>query len=190
MFTLLINLGGEGIGTIAFLEALEQQGTHVQVVLVGGMREQEKREFKELAGRCRAVRVHAAGFVDNIYEYLYACDIVVGKAGINAMLEAIYLRRPFLVTTVYYTVKRRRFIHHAWMVLRYVKTQVDHLTVSLIQRNRTNGEGVLNGSCRFGWVTSPVIDRDGGQVNRVVSCQLLVDFAYGRASLGTLVTPA
>ena len=64
MFTLLINLGGEGIGTIAFLEALEQQGTHVQVVLVGGMREQEKRELKELAGRCRAVRVHAAGFVD------------------------------------------------------------------------------------------------------------------------------
>ena len=26
------------------------------------------------------------------------------KAGINAMLEAIYLRRPFLVTTVYYSV--------------------------------------------------------------------------------------
>jgi UDP-N-acetylglucosamine:LPS N-acetylglucosamine transferase len=106
MFTLLINLGGEGIGTIAFLEALEQQGTHVQVVLVGGMREQEKRELKELAGRCRAVRVHAAGFVDNIYEYLYACDIVVGKAGINAMLEAITCAN-FLVNTVTIPSRRR-----------------------------------------------------------------------------------
>ncbi len=104
VFTVLINLGGEGIGTIALINALERQGTEVQVVLVGGVHKRAKKRLLEQAKLCRSVTVRTAGFVDNIYDYLYACDVVVGKAGINAMLEAISLRRPFLVTTVYYTV--------------------------------------------------------------------------------------
>jgi processive 1,2-diacylglycerol beta-glucosyltransferase len=105
MFTLLINLGGEGIGTIELIEKLEKKALNVQVVLVGGMKERDKKSFKVLEKRCKNVIVKVAGFVDNIYAYLYAADIVVGKAGINAILEAIYLKRPFLVTTVYYTVQ-------------------------------------------------------------------------------------
>jgi len=105
MFTLLINLGGEGIGTISVIEGLEKQGAEVQIMLVGGMNEKDKEKFTSLQNRCKTVKVIPVGFVNNIYQYLYACDIVVGKAGINAMLEAMYLKRPFLVTTVYYTVK-------------------------------------------------------------------------------------
>lgn len=104
-FTLLINLGGEGIGTISIIEALERENAEVQVVLVGGMNEKDTSRFAQLQAQCTFVTVVIAGFVHNIYDYLYACDIVVGKAGINAMLEAMYLKRPFLVTTVYYTVK-------------------------------------------------------------------------------------
>jgi processive 1,2-diacylglycerol beta-glucosyltransferase len=104
-FTLLVNLGGEGIGTIELIEKLEKKGLDVQVVLVGGMKERDEKSFKALEKRCKNVTVKVAGFVNNIYAYLYAADIVVGKAGINAILEAIYLKRPFLVTTVYYTVQ-------------------------------------------------------------------------------------
>lgn len=103
-FTILVNLGGEGIGTVALVEELERRGSRVQAVLVGGMQEKARTRLEELKHHCKVVTIHVSGFVDNIYDYLYAADIVVGKAGINAMLEALYLRRPFLVTTLYYTV--------------------------------------------------------------------------------------
>jgi len=105
MFTVLINLGGEGIGTVAIIEELERQELSLQVILVGGMSDQELASFQALKKRSHFVQLHPVGFVDTIYDYLYACDLVVGKAGINAMVEAIYVKRPFIVTTVYYTVK-------------------------------------------------------------------------------------
>ena len=104
IFTVLVNLGGEGIGTSRLIDELEERRVAVQVVLVGGMHKHAERKLLDQQRLCTAVTVHVAGFVDNIYDYLRASDVVVGKAGINAMLEAIYLRRPFLVTTVYYSV--------------------------------------------------------------------------------------
>jgi processive 1,2-diacylglycerol beta-glucosyltransferase len=127
-FTILVNLGGEGIGTVALVEELELRGAAVQAVLVGGMQPKVRTRLEELKQQCKAVKIHVAGFVDNIYDYLYAADIVVGKAGINAMLEALYIRRPFLVTTLYYTVAEAAEYFERYQVGWYaprVKDQAD-----------------------------------------------------------------
>ena len=50
------------------------------------------------------VSVRIAGFVDNVDEYLAACDIIAGRSGINTLVEAFKLRRPFLITELVYTV--------------------------------------------------------------------------------------
>ena len=59
--------------------------------------------IKRTAGK--NVRIIPTGFVKNVNEYLFASDIVAGRLGINTILEAFYLKRPFLVTELVYSVK-------------------------------------------------------------------------------------
>ena len=51
------------------------------------------------------IHVHIVGFTDKVNLYAIASDIIAGRAGINTILEAFYLRRPFLITELVYTVK-------------------------------------------------------------------------------------
>jgi len=40
--------------------------------------------------------------VDNIQDYIFASDVQAGKAGANALMESLYLKRPFLVSNLLY----------------------------------------------------------------------------------------
>lgn len=105
MFTLQLNLGGEGLGSLALIHALAKTDRKIQIVVIGGLDRRMRKKLEALArilpGNIRLVIV---GFVNNVNEYLYAADIVAGRSGINTLLEAFYAHRPFLITELVYTV--------------------------------------------------------------------------------------
>ena len=106
MFTLQLNLGGEGLGSLNLLEDIISRSLPVQVVVIGGIHESMRARLdsiRESARNTKAV-VEIRGFVDNVSEYLAASDVVAGRAGINTIVEAIYAHRPFLITELVYTV--------------------------------------------------------------------------------------
>ena len=106
VFTLQINYGGEGLGTNSLLKSLEYINTELQVVILGGMKETTKDSLRLISAKLpENIHVHIVGFTDKVNLYAIASDIIAGRAGINTILEAFYLRRPFLITELVYTVK-------------------------------------------------------------------------------------
>ena len=106
VFTVQLNMGGEGLGSLALLDALAKKDYEIQILVIGSIdkKMQKKVEsIKRTAGK--NVRIIPTGFVKNVNEYLFASDIVAGRLGINTILEAFYLKRPFLVTELVYSVK-------------------------------------------------------------------------------------
>ncbi len=104
-FTILCSLGGEGIGSTHLLYALARAGINCQVVVIGGQSKTTSNSFERFSAEYPDFPVFRRGFVDNVQEYLAACDMQVGKAGANAVMEAIYMRRPFIVTEVLYAFR-------------------------------------------------------------------------------------
>ena len=105
LFTLQINLGGEGLGSLYLLESLISRDIPMQIVVIGGMEKAMMKRLDGIVSRARRnVKVYNRGFVSNVDEYLAASDIIAGRAGINTIVEAMYARRPFLITELVYTV--------------------------------------------------------------------------------------
>jgi UDP-N-acetylglucosamine:LPS N-acetylglucosamine transferase len=65
-----------------------------QVVVITGRNEALAAELRAFASPLLAVR----GFIDNMADYLAACDLVIGKAGPASVMEALAVGRPLLVT--------------------------------------------------------------------------------------------
>lgn len=104
-FTLQINFGGEGVGASDLLSAMGEIKSRIQVIIIGGIEEKTKEELERIISTLpENVLIHLAGFVTNVNDYLNACDIIAGRSGINTLVEAFYLRRPFLITELVYTV--------------------------------------------------------------------------------------
>lgn len=106
LFTLQINLGGEGLGSLYLLESLIKKNIPMQIVILGGMDKNMSKKINGIIDKSRNtdVRVYCKGFVNNVDEYLAASDIIAGRAGINTIVEAMYAHRPFLITELVYTV--------------------------------------------------------------------------------------
>ena len=106
LFTLQINLGGEGLGSLYLLESLIKKNIPMQIVILGGMDKNMSKKINGIIDKSgnTDVRVYCKGFVNNVDEYLAASDIIAGRAGINTIVEAMYAHRPFLITELVYTV--------------------------------------------------------------------------------------
>ena len=107
-FTLLFSFGGEGIGTPHLLYAIAEKGYDCQAVLVGGLSNTTSHAFDVFAEKYPDFKLYRPGFVDNVQEYLAACDIQIGKAGANAVMEAIFMKRPFIVSEVLFMFQESR----------------------------------------------------------------------------------
>ncbi|MBO8435751.1 MAG: UDP-N-acetylglucosamine--LPS N-acetylglucosamine transferase [Spirochaetes bacterium] len=101
-FTILCSLGGEGIASVKLLYRLAEENLKCQFVVIGGKSRSTEKKFREFKKRFPDFNLRVCGFVDNVPDYLAACDIQIGKAGANGVMEAIYMRRPFIVTEVLY----------------------------------------------------------------------------------------
>ena len=85
-FTILCSFGGEGIGSIALLYELAARKVPCQAVVIGGHSKSTEEHFRRFAEKYPDFPVFQRGFVDNVEEYLAACDIQVGKGGISESL--------------------------------------------------------------------------------------------------------
>ena len=101
-FTVLLNLGGEGIGKTDFLEELIKQQFDWQVIAVGTLSKSTTIRYNRFKEQNPGFSLHTPGFVKNISDYIFASDVQAGKAGANALMESLYLKRPFLVSNLLY----------------------------------------------------------------------------------------
>lgn len=115
-FTILINLGGEGIGNTELLNELVARKYDVQVVAIGGLSKTTQHAFRMFRKKNPGFTFVYRGFVSNVQEYISACDVQIGKAGANAVMESMYLRRPFIVTQVLYAFKASKDFFERHMV--------------------------------------------------------------------------
>ena len=106
MFTLQLNLGGEGLGSLNLLEDILKEDLPVQIVIIGGLHRSTEAYLRNVIDSysTSSAAVEIRGFIDNVSEYLAASDVVAGRAGINTIVEAIYAHRPFLITELVYIV--------------------------------------------------------------------------------------
>lgn len=83
-FTALLLGGGLGLGPIAeTMEALVALGAHhpsMQLVVMAGRNEELERSARALAARA-SIPVHVAGLVSNVWDYMSAADVALGKPG-------------------------------------------------------------------------------------------------------------
>lgn len=105
-FTILITLGGEGIGDDKILYGLAKRGMDVQVVIIGGNHAATQKSFDEFKAKYPNFDLVRPGYVTNVYEYIDASDMQVGKAGANALMEAMYLQRPCLISEVLFMARK------------------------------------------------------------------------------------
>ena len=104
-FTILYNLGGEGIGSPELLYSLEKRGIDAQIVVIGGKSKTTEVEFALFKKKHPGYDLEMRGFVDNVPLYIMASDMQMGKAGANSLMESLYLKRPFLVSEVLYMAR-------------------------------------------------------------------------------------
>jgi processive 1,2-diacylglycerol beta-glucosyltransferase len=101
-YTMLLTFGGEGLGNWAIVREMAERKLPVQVIVVCGWNTAMKQEL--LAWDAQRSKpsdsnfcLHVEGFVENMQDWLYVCDISTGKSGLNMVFESIYLKKPFLV---------------------------------------------------------------------------------------------
>lgn len=96
-YTCLVSLGGEGISTniILLINKLLEHPLKPQILVIAGRNH-------ALLAKLQAIKypqLHPKGFVNNMVDYLTACDVVIGKAGPASVMEALAIGRQVLVTS-------------------------------------------------------------------------------------------
>ena len=106
-FTIQLNFGGEGLGSLTLLEDILKEDLPVQIVIIGGIKKEMRKRIEHVISQYggRNAKVLIRGFISNVSEYLAASDVIAGRAGINTIAEAIYAHRPFLITELVYIVR-------------------------------------------------------------------------------------
>lgn len=152
-FTLLYNLGGEGIGDTKLVEELARRALKLQLVVTGGSDQATSQTLQKIKRRYPSFRLQIPGFVEKMDLYLYAADLVCGKAGANSVAEAMYAKRPFLITTGYYNVEATaEFLERygvGWFK-REVKEQADLIEKTMDDPNLLGEISFENLPIRFG----------------------------------------
>lgn len=96
-FTIMLNLGGEGIGAKTILKTIQKLELDVQIIILGNI-DAKSKEFCEKLSSEKHIKVLAPGYVLDVMSYVLASDILIGKPGPNAMAEAFYAKRPYMLT--------------------------------------------------------------------------------------------
>lgn len=110
-FTILINLGGEGINKIKIIDLVYKANLDIQFVLVGNPSKKTKKQLDKLKEKYKDKNIKSPGFIPNMPSYLEASNIQYGKAGMNSLLEAIYMKVPCLISdSLYAGLAGSRFV--------------------------------------------------------------------------------
>jgi 1,2-diacylglycerol 3-beta-galactosyltransferase len=100
-FTVLLSGGGEGSGGLPRRAAALLDGVaDVDVVVICGRNARARESLESLrASRPDGARLRVLGYVDNMSEWMRACDLLATKAGPGTIAEALCSRVPLLLTS-------------------------------------------------------------------------------------------
>ncbi len=89
--------GGLGIGPLErMMRALEHLETQVSAVAIAGRNGRTERRARGVAQRL-GLPVKVLGFVENVYDYMHACDVLVTKPGGLTAAEALVAGLPMVL---------------------------------------------------------------------------------------------
>lgn len=95
--TVLIAGGGEGAGGLGrAVEAMMNTKLDAQVVIVTGKNRRLLQKLRRQEARTDTP-IHLRGFVDNMWDYMHAADIIVTKAGPGTISESIACELPIVL---------------------------------------------------------------------------------------------
>jgi len=96
--TLLVTLGGEGIGSIyRMIEALVKKNFPLNVIAVAGKNEQLRQQLeRDFVSRDQATRVVALGFQEHMNELINASDFCFIKPGPATTWEVLSMKKPII----------------------------------------------------------------------------------------------
>jgi len=99
-FTVLLSLGGEGIGKLySFVDHYARFGSKAQLLVLTGRNTMLLNKLQKYLARNpeAAKRIHPFGFLPDIRNHLGAADLVAGKCGASIVSELICTRRPLAI---------------------------------------------------------------------------------------------
>jgi processive 1,2-diacylglycerol beta-glucosyltransferase len=89
--------GGLGIGPLEhMMRAVERLGTNVAAVAIAGRNGRAQRRALTVA-QSLSRQVTVLGFVENVYDYMHACDVLVTKPGGLSAAEALVAGIPMIL---------------------------------------------------------------------------------------------
>jgi UDP-N-acetylglucosamine:LPS N-acetylglucosamine transferase len=100
--TLLLVSGSEGAeNIISTVRSLFATNSSFQLIIICGSNKSLKKKIDQLVSENQNQKISAiiVGFTKEIEKYMYAADLVVGKAGPNSLFEAVATSTPFMATT-------------------------------------------------------------------------------------------
>lgn len=102
VLTILFAAGSEGeTKTAKLIPKLLLQNTPLHIILACGSNDSLKNHFTALAAQLpknSPVQLTVLSFTKEIYKYLHAADLVIGKAGPNMIFETVAAETPFFAT--------------------------------------------------------------------------------------------
>lgn len=97
-FTVLLLEGGYGIGkTFAVCKQAIERDLPVTLVAVCGKNKKMKEALESLQANGRT-KLIVKGFVENVFDYYVAADLMCGKSGASATAEPCYFGLPMIIT--------------------------------------------------------------------------------------------
>lgn len=121
-FTILLSLGGEGIGnqTISMVQSLHQHFADSNIVIMCGRNDALKEEIRAL----ELEHVRAQGFSREMHYFLAAADVVIAKSGIASVYESLAMGRALIINS-YVGLNEKHLVD--WLV----KEELGHYAASL-----------------------------------------------------------
>jgi processive 1,2-diacylglycerol beta-glucosyltransferase len=98
MPVMLVMGGGLGMGPVGkILRSLERIQRPMHVVILTGKNDKLRERLQESASTLSAARVQTYGYIDNVYEYMHAADLLVTKPGGLTSAEALAAGLPMVI---------------------------------------------------------------------------------------------
>lgn len=98
IFTVVVSLGGEGIGfSLSFISEFVQEVKNMQMLILTG---RNSKMLTEINKYFNHERIIPFGYREDIDLIIAAADILAGKPGTSYAMEAVKLEKPFVVTKI------------------------------------------------------------------------------------------
>lgn len=97
MFTILVIGGGFGVGPIeGIVRTIAEIPKNLQIVVVCGHNDELVKKMEKIRDDLK-LNMKVLGFIDNVYEYMEICDILISKSGGITVSESLAKEIPMVI---------------------------------------------------------------------------------------------